>query len=114
MSLPHAGNLSYSKYRSTVYCERERMMSRAWEADPKAVFRRRLGKSALELGATDDDPTCPDIWELDNGDVAIIGRDLTDSYSTRLPGGVNIGEDERLVIIPGTMLRAAKVDIPDA
>jgi hypothetical protein len=57
------------------------MMPRVWEADPKAVFRRRLGKSALELGGTNDDPTCPDIWELDNGDVAVIGRDLTDIYS---------------------------------
>lgn len=89
-------------------------MPRNWEADPTAVFKRRLGKSALELGNTSNDPTCPDIWELNNGDIAVIGRDLTESYATRLPAGVNVGADERLVIIPGIMLMAAKTDIPDA
>ncbi|WP_406693257.1 hypothetical protein REH65_28130 [Saccharopolyspora sp. ID03-671] len=88
-------------------------MPRLWEADPAASFKRRLGKSALELGATENDPTCPDVWELDNGDVAVIGRDLTDSYEGRLPEGVDVGEDERLVVIPGRMMRSAKVDIPD-
>ncbi|GAA2803443.1 hypothetical protein [Saccharopolyspora taberi] len=88
-------------------------MPRPWEADPKASFQRRLGKSALETGDTNVDPSCPDIWELDNGDVAVIGRDLTDNYAPRLPEGVSVGRDERLVIIPGRMLRAAKVDIPD-
>jgi hypothetical protein len=89
-------------------------MPRNWEADPAATFKRRLGKSALELGGTNDVPTCPDIWELNNGDVAIIGRDLTESYATSLPAGVNVGPDERLIIIPGIMLRTAKTDIPDA
>jgi hypothetical protein len=88
-------------------------MPRPWEADPRASFKRRIGKSALELHRTNDGPTCPDIWELDNGDVAVIGRDLTATYSGRLPQGVNVGHDERLVIIPGIMLRAAKPDIPD-
>ncbi|MEB3367291.1 hypothetical protein [Saccharopolyspora mangrovi] len=88
-------------------------MPRLWEADPAASFSRRLGKSALELGETDNDPTCPDIWELDNGDVAVIGRDLTSAYEGRLPPGVDVGEDERLVVIPGSMMRSAKVDIPD-
>ncbi|HEX2133314.1 MAG TPA: hypothetical protein VHH15_17335 [Actinophytocola sp.] len=86
---------------------------RRWEADPAAAFSRRLGKSALELGGTDNTPTCPDIWELNNGDVAVIGRDLTATYADRLPHGVSVGHDERLVVIPGNMMRAAKVDIPD-
>jgi hypothetical protein len=89
-------------------------MPRTWEADPQAAFKRRIGKSALELDRTNNTPTCPDIWELDNGDVAVIGRDLTSAYSDRLPQDVNVGHDERLVIIPGNMLRAAKADIPDA
>jgi hypothetical protein len=72
-----------------------------------------MGKSAMELGSTSDDPTCPDIWELDNGDIAVIGRDLTGNYTHRLPNGVSVGHDERLVIIPGIMLRVAKADIPD-
>jgi hypothetical protein len=88
-------------------------MGRAWEADPTASFKRRMGRSALELDKTTNDDACPDIWELDNGDVAIIGRDLTGTYSGRLPGGVSVRHDERLVIIPGIMLRVAKPDIPD-
>jgi hypothetical protein len=87
-------------------------MTRPWEADSTASFRRRLGKPAAELGNTDNTPTCPDIWELDNGDVAVIGRDLTPAYTGRLPEGVHVGPDERLVVIPGNMMRAAKVDIP--
>ncbi|NLU73877.1 hypothetical protein HCC61_14510 [Streptomyces sp. HNM0575] len=51
---------------------------------------------------------------MDNGDIAIIGRDLTADYGRRLPEGVSLGPDERLVVIPGNMLSAAKVDIPDA
>lgn len=89
-------------------------MQRPWEADPRATFKRRMGKSAAELDKTVANGECPDIWELDNGDVAVIGRDLTNTYTGRLPSDVRVGHDERLVIIPGVMLSAAKEDIPDA
>ncbi|WTZ28350.1 hypothetical protein OG344_23225 [Microbispora sp. NBC_01389] len=75
---------------------------------------RRIGKSAAELNCTGNDDGCPDIWELDNGDIAVIGRDLTRSYESRLPESVVIAEDEKLVIIPRVMLIAAKADLPDA
>jgi hypothetical protein len=87
---------------------------RPWEADPGAQFSRRLGKSAHELGDSDGKDGCPDIWELSNGDVAVIGRDLTDAYAGRLPAGVTVVDDERLVVIPHNMIVAAKGDIPDA
>ncbi|MEU8200661.1 hypothetical protein [Streptosporangium sp. NPDC049046] len=89
-------------------------MARPWEVDLKATFRRRLGKTAAELGNSRTTNDCPDIWELDNGDIAIVGHDVTSAFSDRLPGDVRIGADERLVVIPGNMLRAAKGDIPDA
>jgi hypothetical protein len=89
-------------------------MARAWEADPAALFVRRLGKSAAETGNSKDDNDCPDIWQLSNGDIAVIGRDLTSGYAGRLPDGVTLGVDERLVVIPGNMLSEAKADIPDA
>jgi hypothetical protein len=54
------------------------------------------------------------VWELDNGDVAIIGTDLTPSYEGRLPDGVSVDPGERLVIIPRATIIAAKADIPDA
>jgi hypothetical protein len=88
-------------------------MARAWEADPSALFEKRLGKSAEELGDSKGRDDCPDIWQLSNGDIAVIGRDLTDAYGARLPDGVSLAADERLVVIPGRMLRAAKGDIPD-
>ncbi|RBM04487.1 hypothetical protein [Streptomyces sp. PT12] len=89
-------------------------MALPWEADPSALFARRLGKSAAELGTTDGEDGCPDIWQLDNGDVAVIGRDLAAAYQGRLPEDVTVGAHERLVIIPGIMPSSAKADIPDA
>ncbi|WP_424537113.1 hypothetical protein ACOZ38_30810 [Sphaerisporangium viridialbum] len=89
-------------------------MVRPWEANPTAQFKRRIGLSALELGNTNSSPSCPDIWELDNGDFAVIGRDLTLSYIGRLPDDVSVGADESLVVIPRNMLIAAKPEIPHA
>ncbi|MFE2847172.1 hypothetical protein ACFXKS_27200 [Streptomyces scopuliridis] len=89
-------------------------MAKKWEADPEASFARRLGKSSLELGQTSGNTGCPDMWELDNGDVAVIGADLTASYEGRLPNDVRVDPGERLVIIPRATILAAKADIPDA
>ncbi|HLS32762.1 MAG TPA: hypothetical protein VK039_04155 [Brevibacterium sp.] len=89
-------------------------MARPWEADHNAQFLRRLGKSAAELGDSKSTQDCPDIWELDSGDIAVVGRDLTDTFADRLPPDVRIGADERLVVIPDNMLSAAKPDIRDA
>lgn len=89
-------------------------MSRPWEVDPDAQFKRRLGKTAAELGDSRTTNDCPDIWELDNGDIAIVGRDVTAAFADRLPEDLRIGADERLVVIPGNMLSAAKPDIADA
>ncbi|WP_344907676.1 hypothetical protein [Actinomadura meridiana] len=89
-------------------------MTRPWEADHDAGFRRRLGKTAAEVGDSRTTQDCPEIWQMDNGDIAVIGRDATSAYSDRLPPGVSIGTDERLVIISGRLLAAAKPDIPDA
>lgn len=88
-------------------------MKHPWEADPDARMIRRLGRSPQELGNTNNVDRCPDIWEPDNGDIAVIGRDLTDRYSGRLPSGVGIG-DERLVVIPRSTIVSAKADIPHA
>ncbi|MGW5053392.1 hypothetical protein [Actinokineospora sp. NPDC004072] len=98
------------------------MASRIWRPDPKAEFSRRLGiaptapGSGRESGETGSggEGGCPDIWELDNGDVAVIGRDFTEVYAGRLPDGANVASDERIVVIPRGMARAAKADLPDA
>jgi len=85
-----------------------------WEADTSAGFHRRLGEAPRALEAIKAGPERPDIWELDNGDIAVIGRDATDSYRARLPDGVSVSADERLVVIPRVTLAAAKPEIPDA
>jgi len=89
-------------------------MERKWEADTSASFVRRLGKSAAELGDTGGMDGCPDIWELSNGDIAVVGRDVTAAYQDRLPISVTVAGDERVVVIPRNMLITAKPDIPDA
>lgn len=98
------------------------MTSKVWQPDPAASFSRRLGiapqepESGRDPGDTGSggEGGCPDIWELDNGDVAVIGRDLTPEYTERLPEGVSVGTNERLVVLPRGMMIAAKADIPDA
>ena len=89
-------------------------MSGKWDADPAAGFRRRLGRSAHDLGTTSGEGSCPDIWELDNGDIAVIGTELTSAYDGRLPEGVSIDPGECLVVIPRSTIVSAKADIPDA
>lgn len=88
-------------------------MDTKWEADPAAAFARRLGKSSHELGQTSGDASCPDVWELENGDVAVIGTDLTTDYRGRLPEGVSVDPGERLIVVPRATVIAAKADIPD-
>lgn len=82
-------------------------MTRPFEVDTTADIVRRPGKSPLDLGATTSGPTCPDIWELSNGDLVVVGRDVTDAYRDRMPDGLNVGNDERLVAIPRSTLQSA-------
>ncbi|MET8611603.1 MULTISPECIES: hypothetical protein [Streptomyces] len=89
-------------------------MSDTWDADRKARLVRRVGIAPAELGTTGGRDGCPDIWELDNGDFAVIGRDLTHVYAEGLPDDAVIGGGERLVVIPRLTLLAAKAHIPDA
>ena len=62
-------------------------MTGRWNAEPSADFLKRLGKSSHELGNTSGDANCPDMWELTNGDIAIIGTELSAAYRGRLPEG---------------------------
>lgn len=78
------------------------------------MFARRLGPDPHANGQqTPGLSGCPDILELQDGDFAIIGADITDSAGANLPAGVSCGLDERIVRIPRRTLVAAKSDIPD-
>lgn len=83
-------------------------MRQPWAANPNSTFVRRLGDNQ-----SPPYDTCPDLWELDNGDFAVIGSDLTAELRDRLPDGVSIAEHERLVVVPRARLLSAKAAIPD-
>jgi hypothetical protein len=77
-------------------------------------FRRRIGPDPHSNGRqTIALNNCPDIWELANGDFAVIGIDITDTTKPKLPPTAGCGPDERVVRIPRNLLVDAKPDIPD-
>ena len=76
-------------------------------------FRRRIGPDPHANGAqTVALNNCPDIFELESGDFAIIGIDITDIAISKLPATAGCGPDERIVFIPRNLLVNAKADIP--
>jgi len=78
------------------------------------MFAKRIGPDPHANGAqTVGCSGCPDIWELDNGDFAVIGIDMTDIGIPKLPPTAGCGPDERIVRLPRTLLVNAKRDIPD-
>lgn len=77
------------------------------------TFVRRLGLDPHANGATSVGcQGCPDIWELADGDFAVIGIDIT-AAKDGLPPTASCGPDERMVKIPRKTLVLAKADIPD-
>jgi hypothetical protein len=76
------------------------------------MFARRLGSGGagpLCQGTYG----CPDIFELVNGDFAVIGTDIT-AFAAQLPATAGCAPHERMVRIPRALLIAAKADIPAA
>lgn len=78
------------------------------------MFLKRLGPDPHANGAqTPALRGCPDIFELESGDFAIIGMDITDASISHLPSSAGCGPDERIVCIPRKTLVLAKADIPN-
>jgi len=78
------------------------------------MFLRRLGPDPHLNGAQSAGlKGCPDIFELETGDFAVIGKDITDKAIGQLPASASCGPDERIVVIPRRTLIGAKPDIPD-
>ena len=55
---------------------------------------------------------CPDIWELEDGDFAIIGEDITAAVIAKLPTTAGCAPTERIIRLPRKVLVNAKQDIP--
>jgi len=77
------------------------------------MFTRRLGSSGQPLPCAGG-AKCPDILEMESGDFAIIGTDITDEAVSFLPPGSGCGPKERVVRIPRKTLILARQDIPQA
>jgi len=79
------------------------------------IFLKRLGPDPhAQGGQTVALRGCPDIFELESGDFAIIGPDITAVATGHLPATASCGPDERIIRIPRRTLVLAKPDIPNA
>ncbi|MFD3582939.1 hypothetical protein [Streptomyces sp. NPDC058683] len=74
---------------------------------------RRLGASPRDRGSATGQ-SCPDIFELSDGNFAVIGTEATAALEPELPPDAACAEDERIVIVPRMVLIQAKSDIPDS
>ncbi|MDQ1086181.1 hypothetical protein [Siphonobacter sp. SORGH_AS_1065] len=78
------------------------------------MFKRRIGIDPhAEGGGSATSENCPDIWELEDGSFAIIGKKRTIDLKSHLPKSASCGADEEIVVIPRVTLLAAKKDIPN-
>ncbi len=80
------------------------------------MFKKRLGADPhVLLGPkTPAIEGCPDIWELENGDFAVIGLTATSTLQEHLPDTAGCGPDENIVVIPRKTLISSKQDIPNS
>ena len=77
------------------------------------MFLRRLGPDPHANGAKSVGCRgCPDIFELADGDFALIGIDIS-NLAEMLPPTAGCGPDERIIRIPRKTLVLAKHDIPE-
>lgn len=79
----------------------------SWRADRSAVMTQRVGESPKALAVSFNSSDCPDIWRLSNGDYVVIGTDVTDDYSNRMPVEAGCGPHEKIVMIPAVSFHSA-------
>lgn len=74
---------------------------------------RRLGvpPARRECGTGE---TCPDLFELSDGNFAVIGTEATAELEPLLPENVARADYERIVVVTRETLLRAKRDIPDS
>jgi len=77
------------------------------------MILRRLGTAPSQrANACVACDNCPDLFELEGGDFAVIGHDVTDEVRSHLPADAGCGAGERIVRIPREVLVAAREAIP--
>jgi len=78
------------------------------------MFKRRVGAHPHGDGTTmtTGKVGCPDVWELESGDFAVIGIDKTAELAPHLPHDASCGPDERIVVVERRILVGAKPNLP--
>jgi hypothetical protein len=79
--------------------------------DGAMTILRRLGAPA-SAPLCSGGHNCPELLELDSGDFAVIGTDITEEAARSLPAGSGCGPQERMVQIPRALLVRARSEIP--
>ncbi|MCX4642631.1 MULTISPECIES: hypothetical protein [unclassified Streptomyces] len=74
---------------------------------------RRIGVPPRERGSASG-ATCPDLFELSDGNFAVIGTEATAELDKELPPDAARADYERIVIVSRETLVRAKADIPDS
>lgn len=74
---------------------------------------RRLGIPPTERGSATNG-TCPDIFELSDGNFAFIGTDMTAALQGKLPTDAAVADYERIVVVSRATVIAARKDIPSS
>jgi hypothetical protein len=77
------------------------------------MFKRRIGPPPHDGNDSAGANSCPDIWELESGDFAIIGADKTVEFTPHLPDGAFVDPGESIVVVPRHVLVKARANIPD-
>ena len=78
------------------------------------MIKRRIGPPPHADGQQSNSSTgCPDIFELIDGRIAIIGIEATEELRPFLPSDAGCGPDERIVIVDRHVITRAKADLPD-
>ncbi|MFE7959685.1 hypothetical protein [Streptomyces sp. NPDC057413] len=74
---------------------------------------RRIGVPPSARGSNSG-ANCPDVFELSDGNFAVIGTEATAELERELPSDASRADYERIVIVSRETLIRAKTDIPDA
>ncbi|MFG1610757.1 hypothetical protein [Actinoplanes sp. NPDC049265] len=76
---------------------------------PSRIYRR-VGLPPAQRGSATN-TTCPDIFELVDGDFAVVGTDRTEELRRQLPSDAGVAPYERIVVITRLTLLAAVKDL---
>jgi hypothetical protein len=74
------------------------------------MFLKRLGESNGSLCGHN----CPQVLEMNDGDFAVVGLDITEEAVGLMPPGPGVGAKEKVVKIPRRVIIAARAELPAA